>query len=188
MMIEKHLLRSVWLSVAHLFKHLQIFGIFKESECQGLVFRNLVAERIARIAGEPSHVLKAHASTPERIEVAIIILSNKSLVDVVSKIAVVSGTTREEDSIQLLELFVIDRDVVLKDDGHDAGASRLNPVNIGLHNVASFVGHAWILLQRAGKRLAHNPDHWLHIGVEGGSSIISDSCHGCLFNKLGDHI
>ena len=149
MMIEKHLISGVCLSVAHLLKHLQVFRIFKESECQGLIFRNLVAQRIARIAGEASHVLKAQAGTPERIEVAIIVLSNKSLVDVVSKIAVVSSTTREQDSIQLFELFVIDRDVVLEDDGHDASAGRLNPVNISLHDVAGLVSHAWILLQRA---------------------------------------
>ena len=108
MVVKGHSLLRIVSRVGSRREHLRGCRILEEIERQRLVLRDLVTKWVAAIARESSQVLETKAGAPERVEVAIVVLSHELLVDIIPNFPVAGSTTREKDSIDLAELLVSD--------------------------------------------------------------------------------
>ena len=107
-----------------------------------MLIRFLVGQGISTITGKDGKVFEAKTGTPDRVEVARIVLRNRILVDVVTNFCVVAGTAWEQNSVDLLEFLVSDALLVRHDEGHNTGACRLHESHVGLHDVGGLAFEA----------------------------------------------
>ena len=89
------------------------------------------------------------------------------VVDMVAKVEVVSGTTWEENSVDLGKLLVCHGPVICHDKRDNTGASGFEPLNVSLHDVGLFASESWVIDKVIREALADNADDRHGVRVSG---------------------